>query len=97
MGYTDQEGVTRPNEMKRYTIRTNLDQKVRKWLVLGTNLGVTRTDYYGLTTGTNALSGNIYSAIHQLPNTPVYNPAHPTGYNIDDIAYPAPISAPGSC
>jgi TonB-linked SusC/RagA family outer membrane protein len=95
MGYTNQEGVTRPNEMTRYTIRTNLDQKVRKWLVLGTNLGVTRTDYYGLTTGTNALSGNIYSAIHQLPNTPVYNPLHPTGYNIDDIAYPAPISATG--
>ena len=95
LGYTDQEGVTRPNEMKRFTIRTNIDQKVKKWLVLGTNLGVTRTDYYGLQTGTNALSGNIYNAIHQLPNTPVYNPNHPTGYNIDDIAYPAPINATG--
>lgn len=95
IGYTDQEGVTRPNEMKRFTIRTNLDQKVRKWLILGTNLGVTRSDYNGLQTGTNALSGNIYSAIHQLPNTPVYNPNHPTGYNIDDIQYPAPIGALG--
>jgi TonB-dependent starch-binding outer membrane protein SusC len=95
LGYTDQQGVTRPNEMKRFTVRTNLDQKVQKWLVIGTNVGVTRSDYYGLTTGTNALSGNIYSAIHQLPNTPVYNPNHPTGYNIDDIAYPAPISATG--
>ena len=102
LGYTDQEGVTRPNEMKRFTIRTNLDQKVGKWLVIGTNLGVTRTDYNGLQTGTNALSGNIFSAIHQLPNTPVYNPAHPTGYNIDDYyvngvlsSYPAPISAQG--
>lgn len=95
LGYTDQQGVTLPNEMKRFTIRTNLDQKVRKWLTVGTNIGVTRTDYLGLQTGTNALSGNIYSAIHQLPNTPVYNPGHPTGYNIDDIAYPAPISATG--
>jgi TonB-linked SusC/RagA family outer membrane protein len=95
LGYTNQEGVTRPNQMKRFTVRTNLDQKVRKWLSIGTNLGVTRTDYYGLTTGTNALSGNIYSAIHQLPNTPVYNPDHPTGYNIDNVAYPAPISATG--
>jgi TonB-linked SusC/RagA family outer membrane protein len=95
VGYTKQEGVTRPNEMKRFTVRTNLDQKVKKWLSIGTNVGVTRTDYFGLTTGTNALSGNIYSAIHQLPNTPVYNPLHPTGYNIDDIAYPAPISATG--
>jgi TonB-dependent starch-binding outer membrane protein SusC len=95
LGYTNQEGVTIPNSMKRFTIRTNLDQKVRKWLTVGTSVGVTRSDYQGLQTGTNALSGNIYSAIHQLPNTPVYNPNHPTGYNIDDIAYPAPISATG--
>ena len=95
LGYTDQQGVTIPNEMKRFTVRTNLDQKVRKWLTIGTNVGITRSDYFGLNTGTNALSGNIYSAIHQLPNTPVYNPDHPTGYNFDDIAYPAPISATG--
>ena len=81
--------------MKRFTVRANLDQKVNKWLTLGTNVGVTRSDYFGLNTGTNALSGNIWSAIRQFPNTPVYNPNHPTGYNIDDIAYPAPISATG--
>jgi TonB-linked SusC/RagA family outer membrane protein len=95
LGYTDQQGVTRPNEMKRFTVRTSLDQKIKKWLVIGTSLGVTRSDYYGLTTGTNALSGNIYSAIHQLPNTPVYNPDHPTGYNIDNVAYPAPLNLTG--
>jgi TonB-linked SusC/RagA family outer membrane protein len=83
-GYTDQEGVTRPNSMTRFTIRTNLDQKVKKWLTIGTNLGVSRSDYYGLNTGANSLSGNIWNAIRQLPNTPVYNPNHPTGYNIDD-------------
>jgi TonB-linked SusC/RagA family outer membrane protein len=82
------EGVTRPNEMERFTIRTNLDQKVKKWLSIGTNLGVTRSDYVGLNTGSNSLSGNIFSAIRQLPNTPVYNPDHPTGYNIDNVTYP---------
>jgi len=95
LGYTNQQGVTRPNEMKRFTVRANLDQKVSKWLNIGTNVGVTRSDYYGLNTGANSLSGNIWSAIRQFPNTPVYNPNHPTGYNIDDIAYPAPISATG--
>jgi len=95
VGYTSQDGVTRPNSMNRYSIRANLDQKVRKWLSVGANIVVTRTDYSGLNTGANSLSGNIWNAIRQLPNTPVYNPEHPTGYNIDDIAYPAPISATG--
>jgi TonB-dependent starch-binding outer membrane protein SusC len=95
VGYTAQDGVTRPNSMNRYSIRANLDQKIRKWLVIGANIGVTRTDYNGLNTGSNSLSGNIWNAIRQLPNTPIYNPDHPTGYNIDDIAYPAPISATG--
>jgi TonB-dependent starch-binding outer membrane protein SusC len=102
LGYTNQDGVTRPNSMKRFTARANVDQKVRKWLTMGANIGVTRTDYSGLNTGNNSLSGNIWSAIRQLPNTPVYNPNNPTGYNIDDYYvngvlsnYPAPINTGG--
>lgn len=85
LGYTTQEGVALPNEMNRFTFRANLEQKVLKWLSVGTNSSVTRSDYFGLNTGTNALSGNITSAIRQLPNTPVYDPEDPTGYNIDNI------------
>ena len=83
LGYSDQKGVTRPNEMQRYTARANVDQKVTKWLSLGTSVGLTQSEYYGLNTGTNALSGNIFSAIRQHPNVPVYDPSDPTGYNID--------------
>ena len=83
LGYTTQEGVTIPNKMKRYSFRGNADQKVNKWLTLGASIGVTKNDYYGLNTGTNSLSGNIFSAIRQLPNTPIYNPADPTGYNLE--------------
>ncbi len=83
LGYTSQEGVSLPNELSRFTFRSNLEQKVKKWLTVGTNIGVTRSEYFGMNTGGNALSGNIFSAIRQLPNTPIYNPAHPTGYNID--------------
>jgi TonB-dependent starch-binding outer membrane protein SusC len=84
LGYTTQEGVTRPNEMSRYTFRSNIDQNVKKWLTLGMNAAISRTEYDGLNTATNALSGNIFSAIRQLPNTPVYDANDPTGYNIDD-------------
>ncbi len=83
VGYTAQEGVTIPNEMKRYSFRGNADQKVKKWLTLGTSIAITKTDYWGLNTGSNSLSGNIFSAIRQLPNTPIYNAADPTGYNIE--------------
>jgi TonB-dependent starch-binding outer membrane protein SusC len=85
LGYTNQEGVTIPNQMERFTMRGNVDQKVKKWLNIGANFGVTRSDYSGLNTGTNSLSGNIFSAIRQLPNTPIYdaNNNTGTGYNIE--------------
>jgi TonB-linked SusC/RagA family outer membrane protein len=86
VGYTTQEGVTIPNDMKRFTLRGNADQKVKKWLTIGTSVSVSKADYSGLNTGTNSLSGNIFSAIRQLPNTPIYDAADPsgTGYNFED-------------
>jgi TonB-dependent starch-binding outer membrane protein SusC len=86
LGYTDQEGVSRPNEMTRYSARANVDQKVTRWLTIGGNMGVTQSQYFGMNVGANSLSGNIFSAIRQLPNTPIYNPEHPTGYNIDFVS-----------
>lgn len=83
-GYTTQEGVSRPNKMDRYTLRANIDQKVYKWLTIGLNSSVSRSEYFGMNTGSNSLSGNIFSAIRQLPNTSVFDPTDPTGYNIDD-------------
>ncbi|WP_232816362.1 SusC/RagA family TonB-linked outer membrane protein [Chryseobacterium capnotolerans] len=83
IGYTKQEGVAIPNEMKRFSTRANIDHQAFDWLKIGTNLSFTKTDYVGLNTGASSLSGNIYNAIKQLPNTPIYNPNHPTGYNID--------------
>ncbi len=84
-GYTTQEGVSRPNKMTRYTLRANVDHKVYNWLTIGLNSSATRSEYFGMNTGNNSLSGNIFSAIRQLPNTSVFDPNDPTGYNIDDI------------
>ena len=86
LGYTKLEGVNLPNEMNRYTFRANVDQKVKNWLSLGTNASIARSEYFGMNTGTGSLSGNVFSAIRQLPNTPVYDPLDPTGYNIDDAS-----------
>ncbi len=83
LGYNTQEGVSKSNEMKRYTLRSNLEHKVNNWFTVGANIGLTRTDYDGLNTGRNSLSGNIFNAIRQLPNTPIYDSTNPTGYNIN--------------
>jgi len=85
LGYSDMEGVSRPNEMNRFTFRSNIDHKLKKWLTIGMNAAITRTETFGMNTGTNSLSGNIFSAIRMLPNTTVFDANDPTGYNIDDI------------
>ncbi|WP_419212534.1 SusC/RagA family TonB-linked outer membrane protein [Maribacter sp. X9] len=84
LGFTDQNGVAVSNSMKRHSIRTNIEHDVNKWLTIGANVGVTRTQYDGLNTGSGSLSGNIFNATRQLPNTPIFNPNHPTGYNISE-------------
>lgn len=82
VGYTDQEGVAKANDMKRYNIRTNFDHDINNWLTMGAGISLTRTEYSGLNTGRSSLSGNIFNATRQLPNTPIYDASHPTGYNL---------------
>lgn len=82
LGYTDQEGINLSNSMNRFTIRANVDQEINKWLSIGTNLSVTRTEYNGLNVNSNGLSGNMFNTIRQLPNTPIYDSNNPTGYNL---------------
>lgn len=83
MGYSTQEGVAVSNEMNRYSFRSSLDHQVANWLTIGANIGLTRTEYDGLNTGRNSLSGNMFNAIRQLPNTSIFDSSNPTGYNIN--------------
>jgi TonB-dependent starch-binding outer membrane protein SusC len=82
LGYTEQDGIAKANSMVRYNVRANLEQEIKSWLTAGVSLANTRTEYNGLNTGRNSLSGNIFNAIRQLPNTPIYDANNPTGYNI---------------
>lgn len=83
MGYTEQEGVAQSNEMTRYTFRTNIEHDVNNWLTIGGNVALTRTEYNGLNTGGGSLSGNMFNAIRQAPNTPIFDATNPTGYNLN--------------
>ena len=84
LGYTEQESIARPNDFVRYTFRSNIEQKIKSWLSMGVNAGLTRSEYNGLNTGTNSLSGNIFNASRQHPNVSPYDVNDPTGYNLDD-------------
>ncbi len=82
LGYTKQEGVIMPNAMERISLRMNADQKVTDWFKLSTSMSYSETGYKGLNNGYNSISGAMFSAVRQLPNTPIYDPTTPTGYNI---------------
>ena len=68
--------------MERISVRMNADQKVTNWLKLTSSLSYSETQYKGLNNGYNSISGAMFSAVRQLPNTPIYDPSTPTGYNI---------------
>ncbi|WET04285.1 TonB-dependent receptor [Flavobacterium sp. YJ01] len=82
LGLSDMDGINLANSMKKYSIRANVDQNINKWLSIGTNLAVSRTEYDGLNSNASGLSGNIFNTIRQLPNTPIYDALDPTGYNL---------------
>ena len=83
LGYSDQQGIAQANSLKRYSVRTNLDQKINKVLSFGLNLGLTGQTNLGPLAGSNNLSGNTFGGMRMLPNVAVFDPNHPTGYNID--------------
>lgn len=82
LGYSNQEGIIIGNSMDRFTVRANADQKLTDWLEIGGSISAARTMYAGLNNGQSSLSGAMYNALRQLPNTPIYDPSTPSGYNI---------------
>src|SRR5690606_25123336 len=48
LGYSEQESVARPNDMVRYSFRSDIDQEIKEWLSVGVNAGLPRAEYNGL-------------------------------------------------
>lgn len=83
LSFADMEGVAVSNSLRRYSLRANIDQKVAKRFRVGISSGLTRQENFGPLTGSNNLSGNTFAVIRMMPNVPIFDPNHPTGYNID--------------
>lgn len=70
-GFMDQEGVVLGSGYKRYTMRTNVDGKVKEWLRAGANVstGITNEQL----TVNQSYSGLISGTLLQAPDIPVRN------------------------
>ena len=67
--YFNQEGIAPGSGFSRASMRLNLDNQTRKWLRIGTNLSVNRTNEKVTTSN----AGMIKLAIQQNPSIPVKN------------------------
>ena len=84
LGYSNQDGIIRANDMRRYTIKGNLTQDATDYLKLGFDVQASNNKINGLMDKSNSLSGVGYGAIHMIPNVPIYDENDPTGYNVDN-------------
>jgi TonB-linked SusC/RagA family outer membrane protein len=71
-GISDQTGITRGDEFKRLNARINLDHNASDKLLVGMNLGISRTENIRISND-NAFSTPL-QAIAQSPLSPVYQP-----------------------
>lgn len=84
VGYTNQQGIVINNSYDRFTFYTQAEHKFLKdYVSIGFSLNASSQDNSGPTKGTNSLSDNMYASSKMLPNVAVYNPADPTGFNIE--------------
>jgi TonB-linked SusC/RagA family outer membrane protein len=92
----DAKGIALNDQLRRYTVRGNLEQKVSSWLTLGTNTQVSRIDRGGRPVSFNAAfladplltpydaNGNVATVI--WPEDPTTaNPLEPTLATDDDV------------
>ncbi|WP_298120960.1 TonB-dependent receptor [Flavobacterium sp.] len=70
-GFLNQEGILLGSGLKRYTMRLNLDSKVKDWLKVGANLntGITNENI----TINQSFTGLITNTLLQAPDIPVKN------------------------
>jgi TonB-linked SusC/RagA family outer membrane protein len=75
-------GIILTNKTERYNLRANLEIKPSKFIKVGNNITLSKVDDFDQNNGGNSLSGAMAAGLRALPNVRVYNPDHPTGYNI---------------
>jgi TonB-linked SusC/RagA family outer membrane protein len=81
-GYTDEKGVIPVAYYKRYNVRANIENQIRPWFKLNTNLAYSDYTNNGIISGTGAnRAGVILSVINTPTYAPIWDATNPTWYN----------------
>jgi len=80
-GYTREDGIIKVASFDRYNFRINLDNQIRPWLLLGTNVSYSDYSNNGIVSGQGANRGGVVLAVVNTPTyAPVWDPDHPGQY-----------------
>lgn len=74
LGDLNQDGIINGTNFKRYSVNLDLEQKMKSWLTIGTNIAYNRED--GRTVNDNSSAnhgGTVLAALSTPPIVPVYN------------------------
>lgn len=92
-GYQKQQGVVAPADYDRYSIRVNLDNKVKDWLNVSTNLSFLRSEFVDITDNAGgARGGTILSTLSSPPTLGVYRPDGTFSSNVNQGSWENPIA-----
>lgn len=79
--YFTQQGIVIGSDFNRFSFRINLDQKINKYISLGTNLSFSGLRANRVETGPGAVvAGVVANALQMNPILPVYDATQPGGY-----------------
>lgn len=92
-GYTNEQGIVKKANFKRYNFRANVDSQQTKWLNLALNFSYSNTDGRWVRESSSSMrAGSILSVINTPPFMQKWDPANPSQY--DEQAYGARILNP---
>lgn len=82
-GFLDNQGVIKSTYSKRYSVRSKVDAKVKKWLTISTNVSYSNFGKRGVSTGQAANRGGFVLASINLPTAAtVYDPSFGKDANV---------------
>lgn len=80
-GYLNETGVVNTSFFKRYNVRANIDNKVRKWLNIGASINYADYSNNGVATGLGANRGGVVLSTINTPTfAPIWDPENPNQY-----------------
>jgi TonB-linked SusC/RagA family outer membrane protein len=92
-GYQKQKGVVAPSDYDRYSVRANVDNKVKDWLTLGGNLSFNRSVYVDVPDNLGvSKGGTILSALTSPPTLGIFNSDGSYTANVNQKSWQNPIA-----